>query len=211
MVGTMPRRLSDLRIGFDLDNTLISYDRLFFEAAVEQRFIPGDFLGTKRDIRDRIRLLPDGEMAWQRLQADVYGHGVARALPVEGALEFAKHARRRGATLAIISHKSMYANVGTTDVNLRDAARAWLLKSGLVGAEAVPEENLFFEGTRAEKIARIISFGCTHFIDDLEEVFNDPAFPQGVERLLFSAVRTVPSVPYRTYATFQEIADAFAD
>jgi hypothetical protein len=207
----MPGRLSDLRIGFDLDNTLISYDRLFFEAAVENRFIPPDFLGTKRDIRDRIRLLPNGERAWQRLQADVYGHGVARAVPAHGALEFAKRARRAGATLAIISHKSIFANVGSADVNLRDAAREWLRKSGLVGAVTIPEENLFFEGTRAEKIARIISFGCTHFIDDLEEVFDDPAFPEGVERLHFSAVRTATPGSYRTYATFQEIADAFVD
>jgi hypothetical protein len=206
-----PGRYSGLRIGFDLDNTLISYDGLFFEAAVRSQFVPPDFRGTKRDIRDRIRLLPDGELEWQRLQADVYGYGVARAVPASGALEFAKRARAGGAELAIVSHKSVFANIGSADVNLRDAAREWLRKSGLLGAETIPEENLFFESTRNEKIARIIAFGCTHFIDDLEEVFNDPSFPEGVERMLLSTIRAVPAGPYRAYASFHEIADAFAD
>ena len=207
----MRGRYSGLRIGFDLDNTLISYDGLFFEAAVRSKFIPSDFQGTKRDIRDRIRLLPDGEIEWQRLQADVYGHGVVRAVPASGALQFAKLARAGGADLAIVSHKSIFANIGSADVNLRDAAREWLRNSGFLGPDAIPEENLFFEGTRAEKIARIIALRCTHFVDDLEEVFNDPAFPQGVERMLISAVRTVPAGPYRAYSSFDEIADAFAD
>ena len=62
-------------------------------------------------------------------------------------------------------------------MNLRDAARGWLQTSGMLGTHGVPEEHLYFESTRAEKIARIIQLRCTHFIDDLEEVFNDPAFP----------------------------------
>jgi hypothetical protein len=205
----MPSRPSlHLRIGLDLDNTLISYDRLFFDAAVERRFVPLDFVGTKRDIRDYVRLLPGGEVEWQRLQAHVYGPAIAAAHAADGALDFIRLARRRGAEVAIVSHKSTFSNLGASPVNLREAARQWLRDNGMLGADAVPEENLYFEDTRAEKIARIVSLRCTHFIDDLEEVFNDPSFPAAVERLLLATSTTVPAGPYMTYHSFREIADA---
>ncbi len=205
----MSRPLSGLRIGLDLDNTLISYDQLFHQVALERGLIPRGFTGTKRDIRDNIRLLRDGEMQWQRLQAEVYGPAISGAVAAEGALDFIQMASRSGAALSIVSHKTAVSNLGSEEVNLRDAARGWLHTSGMLGAHGVPEEHLYFESTRAEKIARIIQLGCTHFIDDLEEVFNDPAFPANVERMLLSAAVSVPVGPYRAYASFREIAHAF--
>ena len=32
---------------------------------------------------------------------------------------------------------------------------------------------------------RIRALGCTHFIDDLEEVFLEPSFPSDVHKILF--------------------------
>jgi hypothetical protein len=199
-----------LRIGLDLDNTLIDYDRLFGEIAAGRGLIPRDFLGTKRDIRDHVRLLPgaDGEIEWQRLQAAVYGPQIAGATAATGALEFLRLARTSGAELSIVSHKTALANMGTERVNLRDAARGWLRTNGMLGPDTVPEANLYFEDTRADKIARIVSLRCTHFIDDLEEVFDDPKFPSNVEQLLFVKAASVPGSRYRSFASFREIADA---
>lgn len=199
-----------LRIGIDLDNTLINYDRLFHATAVARDLIPPDFTGTKRDVRDHVRLIPsgDGEIEWQRLQAEVYGPAIAGAMAAEGALDFLRRARARGAELTIVSHKTALANMGTEKVNLRDAARAWLRDNGMLGPQTVPEKSLYFEDTRADKIARIVGLRCTHFIDDLEEVFDDPSFPVDVERLLFTSAANVPAGRYRCYASFGEIADA---
>ncbi|HTU69725.1 MAG TPA: hypothetical protein VMF11_05340 [Candidatus Baltobacteraceae bacterium] len=205
----MMRPLSELRIGLDLDNTLISYDQLFQRVALERGLIPPGFTGTKRDIRDAIRLLPGGEVQWQRLQAEVYGPAIGGAVAAEGALDFIRMARRGGAELSIVSHKTAVSNLGSEKVNLHDAARSWLYASGMLGARGVPEEHLYFEGTRAEKIARIIQLQCTHFIDDLEEVFDDPAFPANVERMLLSTAAAVPRGRYRAYASFRDIAHAF--
>lgn len=202
----MPRRHRDLRIGIDLDNTLINYDRLFREISVERGLVPVDFSGSKREVRDHIRLIDDGETAWQLLQAHVYGPAIAGASVAEGALDFIRRSRARGATLTIVSHKTARANLDAHTVNLRDAARGWLRANGIVGPGAVPEENVYFEDTRAEKIARIVALRCTHFIDDLEEVFDDPSFPAGVERLLLDGSATSRAHP--TYASFREIADA---
>ena len=69
----------------DLDNTLISYDRIFYETAVERQFVPAGFAGAKREIRDRVRLLPEGELKWQRLQAHVYGPAIGGASVADGA------------------------------------------------------------------------------------------------------------------------------
>lgn len=205
----MSRPLSGLHIGIDLDNTLISYDQLFHQVALERGLIPRNFTGTKREIRDYIRLLPDGEMHWQRLQAEAYGPAISGAVAAEGARDFIRMASRGGAALSIVSHKTAVSNLGSETVNLRDSARRWLRSSGMLGAHGVPEGQLYFESTRAEKIARIIQLRCTHFIDDLEEVFNDPAFPTNVERMLLSAAVSVPAGPYRAYASFREITDAF--
>ena len=64
---------------------------------------------------------------------------------------------------------------------------------------------MFFEDSRADKLRRILSLACTHFIDDLEEVLNDPNFPP-IRRILFA--KTQPSadpLPYPICATWQKI------
>ena len=199
-----------LRIGLDLDNTLISYDRLFLQVAVERGLLPTGFTGSKRSVRDAVRLLSNGELAWRHLQAQVYGPAISGADAAVGALEFIRFARASGAELSIVSHKTTFSNLGTERVNLRDGAREWLRTSGMVGRDAVPEERVYFEDTREEKIARITALRCTHFIDDLEEVFNDPAFPVDTDRLLLTTSTTVPQGRYRTFSSFHEIARAFA-
>jgi hypothetical protein len=46
--------------------------------------------------------------------------------------------------------------------------------------------DVYFESTRADKIARIRAIGCSDFIDDLEEVFLEPLFPADVTRILYA-------------------------
>lgn len=195
-----------LRIGIDLDNTLIDYDRVFCDVSIDWGLVPAEFAGSKRDVRDHIRSTGDGEVAWQRLQAHVYGPAILGARVADGAALFIQRARDRGAELTIVSHKTARANLNAHDVNLRDAALGWLRANGIAGPNAVPESNVYFEDTRAGKIARIVALRCTHFIDDLEEVFDDPAFPRDVERLLLTSAASSGSHP--TYASFREIADA---
>jgi hypothetical protein len=207
---TRARPYSGTRIGLDLDNTLITYDHLFYEIALHWQFIPSGFSGTKREIRDAVRRLPDGEREWQRLQAEVYGPAIGGARVAEGASDFVRDAREGGAELAIVSHKSTFAHIGTTNVDMREAARIWLRSSGLIGPDGIAEDEIYFEDTRARKIARIVSLRCTHFVDDLEEVFEDAAFPAGVERLLLGSGHGTRARPYRTYASFREIARAFS-
>jgi hypothetical protein len=176
------------RIGLDFDNTLVGYDGVFFAAARERGLVSADNLVSKRAIRDAIRLLPEGELAWQRLQGYVYGAGIGGAKLLDGADGFLRRCRGEGHEIFIVSHKTEFGHHDPARVNLRDAALGWMEANGLFAVDgyAIPTANVFFESTRAAKLARIAAIGVTHFIDDLEEVLTDPGFPPGVMRVLLA-------------------------
>jgi hypothetical protein len=183
-----------MRIGIDFDNTLIDYDGVFAAAARERGLIGPEAAGTKRAVRDAIRLLPDGELTWQRLQGYVYGAGIGGAVPFAGTDDFLRRCAEQGVAVFVVSHKTRYGHFDPARIDLREAARQWLIAQGMITEGLLaPEEagiaadHVFFEDDRARKLARIAALGCTHFIDDLEEVFADPGFPPGVRRVLFAA------------------------
>jgi hypothetical protein len=178
-----------MRIGIDFDNTLIDYDHVFLGEARSRGLVGPGFGGSKREVRDAIRLLPDGEIAWQRLQGYVYGKGIGGARMFAGAADFLARCRERRIPVFIVSHKTRYGNFDPDRVDLREAALAWLEQQRFFAPDAalVERDRIFFADDRAEKLARIAALDCSHFIDDLEEVFADPGFPRSVRRILFAA------------------------
>ncbi len=175
-----------MRVGLDFDNTLITYDDVFLAMARKRGLAPADFRGRKQAVRDAIRLLPEGEFSWQQLQGYVYGKGVAQASMFDGVGAFLRRCRDSGVSIVIVSHKTEFGHHDPDRVNLREAALAWMSAQGFFAEYGIARENVHFESTRDEKIARIARLGCTYFIDDLEEVLTDPAFPRDVKRILFS-------------------------
>jgi hypothetical protein len=177
-----------MRIGIDFDNTLIDYDGVFVASARRRGLIGPEGDGSKRAVRDAIRLLPEGELTWQRLQGYVYGAGIGGAVPFVGAAEFLARCAAEGVGVFIVSHKTRYGHRDPARIDLREAARQWMIAQGFLAPErgAIPADHVFFEDDRQKKLARIGALRCTHFIDDLEEVFADPGFPAGVRRILFA-------------------------
>jgi len=161
-----------LRIGIDFDNTIVDYRPVFLAAMPDAAL-------SKAGIRDTLRALPDGEAAWQRLQAHAYGTGIAQAPAFEGLDSFLQMARQRGARLYIVSHKSRFAAAAPQGPDLREAAHAWL------ASRKIEVDGVFFESTRKEKLARIQVLDLTHFIDDLEDVLTDAAFPNTTRPIHF--------------------------
>src|ERR1700722_4260066 len=174
----MNRSKGKRRIGIDFDNTIISYQQAFLDAAAPGRLLPEGFIGTKQAVRDWIRLLPDGEREWMRLQGFVYGKGIGNAAPFDGVAEFLRRCHKQGDMVFIVSHKTEFGHFDSSGVNLRQAARDWMKTRGFFHHDeyGLSLENVYFEGTRAAKLDRIAALGCTHFIDDLEEVLCDPKF-----------------------------------
>jgi hypothetical protein len=197
---------SRLRIGIDFDNTIITYDDVFRAAAEAGKLIAPGFSGNKQAVRDAIRLLPDGELAWQRLQGQVYGKGIGGAAVVTGVTTFLRRCRAEGSTVVVVSHKTEYGHFDPDRVNLRKAALNWMAGQGLLGGDrGIALADVYFESTRAEKLARIAALALTHFIDDLEEVLSDPDFPPDVERILFADGVQPASPSYVRCSTWRDI------
>ncbi|HVJ52123.1 MAG TPA: hypothetical protein VM689_06665 [Aliidongia sp.] len=173
-------------IGLDLDNTIIDYRRLFVEVGASLRLVPADFRGDKTALRSAVRALSDGERLWTALQAEVYGARIMGARMMPGALAFIRRAVATGLPTFIVSHKTRRPAADPDGVDLHEAARAWLDHHGVIGPGALQSDNVFFEATRAEKIARIRALRCTTFIDDLVEMFEDEQFPEDVDKLLLA-------------------------
>jgi hypothetical protein len=176
------------RIGIDFDNTIIDYDAVFLTAAKQRGLIDTTFAGGKEALRAALRQLPDGERTWQSLQGHVYGAGIAGAVMFEGVDAFLRRSRAEGHRILIVSHKTEFGHFDPARVNLRRAALDWMRARGFFREDGfgITLEGVFFETTRSEKLARIAAIGCTHFIDDLPEVLDDPAFPGNVTKILFT-------------------------
>jgi hypothetical protein len=201
-------------IGLDFDNTIIAYDQVFCRAASAHDLIPEGFAGTKREVRDWVRRRPDGELAWQYLQGQVYGSLIAEATLFDGVDHFLHRCRREGIGLRIVSHKTEYSRCDPLRANLRSAALGWMERHRFFAADgfALARENVHFEATRAEKLARIAASGCGLFIDDLEEVLSDPGFPPAVGRVLFADPPPGRALGYKTLASWRQIErEVFGD
>ena len=197
---------SGLRIGIDFDNTIIAYDDVFCIAAKACGLIHPEFSGSKQAVRDAIRLLPDGELAWQRLQGQVYGKGIGGAKMVVGVESFLRRCRAEGCAVVVVSHKTEYGHFDIDRVNLRKAALDWMAGQELLGGDyGIALANVYFESTRADKLARIATLSLTHFIDDLEEVLGDPDFSPNVERILFADGAQPASPSYISCSTWRDI------
>lgn len=182
----LPRQLV---IGVDFDNTLASYDNVVHSAAVDLGLISPETIKNKFDVRTAIRALPGGEIEWQKLQGLVYGPRMGEATLTEGAAAFFKRGNGKGVKFYVISHKTELANYDETQTNLRQSALHWMFANGFFEPDGLnlSRKDVFFEETRADKLKRIEQIGCTHFIDDLEEVLTERCFPSGVSKILYTA------------------------
>jgi hypothetical protein len=203
-----------LRIGIDFDNTLAGYDHLFRRVACEWRLLPGPVPDGKREIRDAVRTLPEGEAAWMRLQAEVYGRRMGEAELIDGADRFLKRCRARKIDTVVVSHKTRHAAADPDGVDLHETSLAWMTAKGFftVDGFGMTPAQVFFEPTREAKCGRIAALGCTHFIDDLEEVFREPGFPKAVVALLLARGDRPTAGPFITCPDWLAVDTAvFAD
>ncbi len=173
-----------MRVGLDFDNTIVSYDTLFHRIAGEKGLIPEDTPVSKVSVRDYLRRI-GREEAWTEMQGTVYGGRMAEAEAFPGVKAFLAWAREEGIPVCIVSHKTRHPFLGT-QYDLHAAARTWILESLRDDAgPLIAAEDVYFELTKDEKLARIGATRCDIYIDDLPEILLAPGFPKGVERLLF--------------------------
>ena len=196
-----------MRIGIDFDNTIARYDGVFARLALALGLVEAVPQGGKQALRDRLRAQPEGELQWQRLQALAYGPKLVEAEPFEGFQAFCQAAAGRGDQLYVVSHKTERAALAPDGPDLRRAAFDWLACHGFLSGEGgLRAERVFFEDTRAAKLARIGGLGVECFVDDLEEVLLEPAFPATVEGLLFDPHGKANGSGLRRFGSWHELA-----
>ena len=178
-----------MRIGIDFDNTIAGYDHVFPAAAEREGLIAKGVANSKAAVKSHLHGQPGGREAWMHLQGRVYGAFMHQADLIEGVEEFLIRCRNVGVDVFIVSHKTEFGHFDPDKVNLRDAALEWMRDQGFFAADKfrLSESAVFFEPTRAQKVAKIAALNCAHFIDDLEDVFHEPGFPASTRRHLFSS------------------------
>ena len=78
-----------MRIGIDFDNTIVSYDALFYKVAVNKGLVPSDLPKSKLAVRDYLRKI-NNEPVWTELQGYVYGARMGDAAAYPLVIEFFK-------------------------------------------------------------------------------------------------------------------------
>lgn len=173
-----------MRIGFDFDNTIVSYDALFHKVALEQGVVDASVPVNKLAVRDYLRAA-NKEDIWTEMQGYVYGARMVEAQAYADVIEVMRRMKNAGHTLAIMSHKTRHPYLGK-QYDLHAAARGWIERYLYEdGGALIPRDQIFFELTKDEKLARIRKFGCDVFIDDLPEILLAKNFPTETQRFLF--------------------------
>jgi len=172
-------------VGVDFDNTIVCHDGLFFDVGRDMGLVPDGLPRSKNAVRQHVMSTFSND-AWTLLQAHVYGERLDEAPCYPGVLDFFASCRAREVPAYIVSHKTQFPAMGAR-CDLRRAAFDWLDRQGFFAADGIrlPYDRVFFVDTRADKLAQIARIGCTCFIDDLPDVLDEAAFPEGVRRILF--------------------------
>jgi hypothetical protein len=171
-----------MKIGIDLDNTIICYDELFVLVAREEGYDCNQAT-TKKDIKSWFHS-NDMYDVFTRIQGLVYGKYIDRANLFKGVKACFTNWRSDQHKLYIVSHKTKYPVLGEK-INLRETAAKYLHNSSILNQDIVPISNLFFEDTAALKLARISKLQLDLFIDDLPSILENVAFPTFTDKILF--------------------------
>jgi hypothetical protein len=197
-----------MRIGIDFDNTIVCYDGVFHAAAIARGLIPADLAGDKNSVRDYLNS-QGRQDEFTELQGHIYGARMDLASIYPGFQTFVAAARAAGHDVYIVSHKTRFPILGARhDMHL--AAFDFLKQRGLVGPgpDSVVAENIFFELTKEEKVARVAHIGCQVFIDDLPEIFSLAGFSEGMRGILFDPQDRHSDLQIERYASWDALQKA---
>ena len=196
-----------MRIGIDLDNTLIDYTEAFLYGAHQFELIPKNWSGQKIELKSLIRSNSRGEQEWQRLQGKVYGHWIHKAKLYSGVFRFLWRCRLRGWGTTVVSHKTEYGHFDTDKISLRRAAKRFLQSCQVLESDGSGLlKELRFKTTREEKIQTIKELQCDVFIDDLPDVLGNNGFPNGTRRILFDPENRYETAAFERVQSWDDLA-----
>ena len=175
-------------LGLDFDNTLVRYDKLFHQLALEKSLIEESLPADKTAIRNYLRSQGQDEQ-FTLLQGEVYGLRILDAEPAEGMLNALGELHQRGIPMVLVSHKTQTPYKGPS-YDLHQAAWSWLEKQGFFAPDGLgwSRDQVFFEESKQAKVARIEALCCTHYVDDLPEILE--MIPNNIQAILYDPKQT---------------------
>ena len=180
-----PLILNNQRIGIDLDNTIICYEKAFAAAASKLNLFSYTWSGKKNDLKKALLSRQEGQRLWQTVQGRVYGTGITDAELFPGVERFLRRCSYLGKEVFIVSHKTEFGHFDSSGVSLRESALSWLKDKQFFGPTlGLDRGHVFFADTRSAKVAKIAELKLDIFIDDLQEVLEEPRFPE-IKKILF--------------------------
>ena len=135
-----------LKIGIDLDNTIINYERSF-QKLIKIRKIKSNWK-SKNQMKEKINN-SKSKYNWTAAQEEIYGLFINFAKPYKYFLEFEKFAVKNKFELFIISHKTKYSEF-SGKYNLREMSNKWLKKNVKIN-----KYKIFYTNTINQKIETI--------------------------------------------------------
>jgi len=188
-------------IGLDFDNTIVRYDRVFHDVAIEQGLADADVAVSKVAVRDNLRA-KGFEEEWIAIQGYVYGCRMDEAEMFDGVTDILNWAVQAGHECAIVSHRTRHPYRGPS-YDLHASAAAWVETHLVVdGHPLVPHGNVSFHETKDEKLRQIERLNCAVFLDDLPEILVAKSFPSGTRGILFD-----PGGHHRESSEYARISD----
>ena len=185
-----------MRIGIDLDNTIVCYDHIFYKEAAKYGLIP-EFLSPQKNLIRQYVKENSGEEKWIFLQSIVYGQRADDARPYPGAVEFISQTVKNF-DIHIISHKTN-STIHNTTLDMVKSAKLWLDRHQITNI--LPMQAIHFENTRRNKVLKIKKVKCDVFIDDLLDIFLHHNFPDKTQKILFD-----PSKFYRSNSNINTVS-----
>ncbi len=188
-----------MRIGIDLDNTIVSYEKSLMRIASRLgiKNIPNPGL-AKQEIKKILNENIGRDFRWQKIQGLLYGRLLKYADPMPGVLNFLSLCKVRGYKIFIVSHKTEFGHFDKTKTSLRESALEWI-DANLIDGLSNPflcHNNIYFASSQDEKINLIEQLDLDFFIDDLDEVL-DKITNTHLKKLLFSSMPESKGLSWR--------------
>ena len=201
----MVKNKLNIKIGVDLDNTLINYDEVFLLGANELGLIPLGWHGDKIQIKKYLHSKDDGATKWQTLQGRVYGKLIEYAKLFDGAYRFLWRCCEREIIVDLVSHKTEYGHNDFDEIPLRKVAINFLISHNILVGKGYFLRNIYFEDTLQNKVLRIIENRYDYFIDDLPEVLGDSKLPKSLKRILIGNNEYYPAKNIENLFSWRDI------
>ena len=167
--------------GFDFDNTLINYNKVFYNLAIKKKLIKKKTSPTKEIVK-KVILKNNNVSDWVKLQSEVYSYKINEAIPNKKFISIFKILKKKNIKFYIVSHKTKYPYHGKK-IDLHKISLNWLKKNFFNKKNNIKACDCYFEGTQRKKISRIKKLKISHFVDDLKKVLD--LVPNDVVKILY--------------------------